>query len=70
MRLDCVEHMTFDLRRTIVEPQVIREIPEMNDPVFWLAVFGHQQHFAEPNHSKECRAPFGKERKVVDKPTQ
>jgi len=37
--------MTFDLHRTIVEPQVIREIPEMNDPVFWLAVFGHQNKF-------------------------
>ena len=72
IKLDCVEHRFFAFRRSaVVEPQVIGEIPQVKGPILlFIAAFGHQQHFAELNHSRERRAPFSKQRKIVDKPTQ
>src|SRR5580704_8465857 len=56
---------------TVAGLQMIREIPEMDGPNCVLAAaFGHKQHFAELDHSRKRRAPFSKQSKVVDKPTQ
>src|ERR1700721_895441 len=63
-----VEHLH---RGRIVRRRTIDEITEMNSRSFPFASgFGHPQCFAKSNHSKECRAPLSKQRKVIDKPTQ
>jgi hypothetical protein len=57
-----VEHLH---QGRIVRPRTIDEITEMNTRSFPFASgSGHQQFFAKSNHSKERRAPLGKQRKV------
>jgi hypothetical protein len=50
---------------------MIGDIPQVKGPILlFIAVFGHYQHCAKLNHSKERRAPVSKQRKIVDKPTR